>query len=242
MVRAGSERKSLSAVAIIAAMSPSDLGNQMFAILREMAAESSADGRPCGLRGWAEHYRKFASLKYTKNDWETVITATLVQRLWCAGYPAFAEPEYPHAAWSSACKPRCDLVIQVGKDQFMWVECKTAYCDYFPRTEAPYEFDYAGTRMLHCDGLKGVRSLNSDVMKLESLRRPEATHKGLLLVAFDYPRQLLTDDLLARNLPSSLSDWSAAHATIAGETWADAPRASLGFRDRCWFWYQSIGG
>jgi hypothetical protein len=84
------------------------------------------------------------------------------------------------------------------------------------------------------DGLKGIRNLNDDLFRLNALRSPEASYRGLLLLAFDYERNKLTDELLAANIPKELHRWFAAH-----RSWPDAfaSRAFLGFCDRCWFWY-----
>jgi hypothetical protein len=223
---------------------PQNLGMTLFELLREMALEAVANDRPYGLRGWGEYYRNVAGVQIGDRDWETAITRCLVQRLWNAGFPAFAEVEYPHYVWGDVSKPRCDLVVGLNENDFAWIECKTAYCDYLPKTPGgPYEYDYSGVRPQGCSPEGGIREIYSDVIKLAGLRLPEAACAGLLLVVWDHDGNEQTPSHLSRALPSELSRWIPIHKQVLGMSWPDAcaARASLGYRDRFFFWYRPTG-
>jgi hypothetical protein len=191
---------------------------------------------PFGLRCYLYSHRKLFPGSFPADRWEESNSAGLAEGI----RPASTEQIYPDSS------ERCDLVIQLGGGERLWIEFKTAYC-----MDLGGNLD--GNNPKECGGndswKAGVADIGTkDIRKLNRLRRPFAQYVGILLLGFDRDRngERIEIDDLYKLLPGELcnDDWVAAHGEDKPEGLACpdrySARAENGYRDRLWFWYRPV--
>jgi hypothetical protein len=196
------------------------LAEQIFKFLKQMDAEAAPlpDGTPTGLRG----YYAFRQGEYRSgrgSAWENSWTERLSELLSGHGYPAHCQCRYP------SLRKTCDLMVSAPRIRSMWIEAKGSW-------RSTINDDDHSRDIPNKSFIKHLITAAEDVTKLQLLRSAEASHIGMLLIAFDTAALPITAYHLSI-IRGRTDGWREAHAGWDDYAWR-------GRRVRCWFWWRQL--
>ena len=206
-------------------MSITAVSERVFDCLRRMDCEATTivKGAPTGLN-W---YGGYAGNRQTEPQW----SRRLVELLRADGLDAKRECRYPGLP-----RARCDVVIDLGAGETLWLEIKGAWKEYW--RQQGNEWIYR-SYLLHplVAGLDKTKTHTAplDLKKLETLTRRDAAYVGMLLVGFDSDTAPMDADVaeLVRLAGLEMQPW-----TTVSTGWPDPHRP--GCRVRCWLWHRAV--
>lgn len=211
----------------------SDGINDIFFPALEKALKRLDGESPFGLRGYADHL--LGTRKRIQD--EEPISRGLCKCLFDAGLPAFAEVLYPIRNSVGAITDKfCDLVVRLRNDEFLWIEAKVFFTEYYK------DITYAELFKSKNLTSKIGSFLNDCKIKTASLTRPEATYVGGLLIGFESSSRPVPAKQVTR-VNSEMSEWNPGHRESTGVRWqssAPAYTGELQFWNRVWFWSRAV--
>jgi hypothetical protein len=203
-----------------------DLPARILSYLRLMDAEATTPtqaGIPAGLNDYGRHARPDLRRPSAEREWSRRVSTLLSQN----GFPTSLEVKYPNQ--TDRGRKSCDLVIDLSSGERAWIEVKGAWRDYWKGG-----FIYR-SYLLHPlePGLDPkTHTVPLDLVKLSSLRLPEAAFVAELLIGFESPDDPMDEEIETLVSLSGLSEWDKAY-----EAWMS--QTVVGQRVRCWFWHRS---
>ena len=208
---------------------PSGLSSAILHILRGMDAEATTTrrGHPTGLNWYGGHIRPDLDRPQTEPLWSKEIACRLTDY----GYDTVSEVPCPGKKW------RCDLVVQRPDREKIWIEVKGAWKEWW-RQQGGGDLIYR-SYLLHplvpnLDTSK-THTVPFDLERLGTLRPPDATDVGMLLVGFDSCKNPMDADVAELVDLAGLGEWPWIGVHTA---WPDAYRP--GERVRCWLWLREV--
>ena len=212
---------------------PDEVASYLFCFLRKMDFEAAQSrgkklGLPLGLSSYGYHARPDLPRPQGEVEW----SKRLAQLFGDVNILSYCEKAYPDqnglVKKKKGKKPSCDLVCTLKNGKIIWIELKGAWRDWWGGNHKFYRSYLLHPLVAGLDPTK-KHTVPLDLLRLSSLRPPEADYVAELLIGFERPDDPMDEDIKTLIELANLESWD-----VQTDSWISP--ANQNQRVRCWFW------
>lgn len=174
-----------------------------------------------------EYYDQALEVHGKKMTEETIIAWKMSEHMKNKGYNTFSERRYPNAIK----RMNCDLIIDLGERQEIWVEVKLAWKAWFNCVSGPVYTNSCYKPYLH--GTGKTHSFKHDLEKLGTAKLTDTTARLVCLIGFDHNANPIISEV--KSVVDEQSRIGNVWKLVGDLHWADKRCPDFSFH--CWCWH-----